>query len=133
VLVIAIVLFALAVAAIGCGVAALIGRLPRNRWVGIRTPQTMRSDESFQVANRVAAPTTITAGIMLAVGGGAALAFDGALATIGVVVAVVAAVITAGNGGTLGNRAAEATTASTAAGCGHSCGACSLKATCQPS
>jgi uncharacterized membrane protein len=134
VLVVAVVLFILSVAAIGCGVAALIGRLPRNRWVGIRTPHTMRSEEAFRVANRIAAPTTITAGILLAVGGGAALAFDGILATVGVIVAVVCAVVTAGNGSALGNRAAEAITASAGAGgCGHSCGACSLKDTCQPS
>lgn len=135
VLVVAVVLFVLALAAIGCGLAALIGRLPRNRWVGIRTPHTMRSDEAFRVANKVAAPTTITAGILLAVGGAGALLFDGVLATVAVVVAVVAGVITAGNGGTLGNRAAEAITAAAggAGGCGHSCGSCSLKDTCAPS
>ncbi|WP_068276065.1 SdpI family protein [Aldersonia kunmingensis] len=133
-LVVAVVLFVLALAAVGCGVAALIGRLPRNRWVGIRTPHTMRSDAAFRVANKVAAPTTITAGVLLGVGGFAAIAFDGMLATIGVVVAVIAGVITAGNGGTLGNRAAEAITASAGAGgCGHSCGSCSLKDTCAPS
>ena len=31
------------------------GRLPRNRWIGVRTPVTLASDAAFALANRVAA------------------------------------------------------------------------------
>ncbi|TQM82782.1 SdpI/YhfL family protein [Saccharothrix saharensis] len=49
-------------------VVALVGylgrteRLPRNRFVGLRTPATMRSEEAFRVANRAAGPPTIIGG-----------------------------------------------------------------------
>ena len=41
------------------GATALLGgqgRLPRNRWWGIRTKYIMRSDESWKAAHRAAAP-----------------------------------------------------------------------------
>ncbi|MGH3843551.1 MAG: SdpI family protein, partial [Pseudonocardiaceae bacterium] len=37
-------------------------RLPRNRFAGIRTPATLRSDVAFIAANRVAAPPVLAAG-----------------------------------------------------------------------
>ncbi|MGH3918901.1 MAG: SdpI family protein, partial [Pseudonocardiaceae bacterium] len=37
-------------------------RLPRNRFAGIRTPATLRSEAAFVAANRVAAPPVLAAG-----------------------------------------------------------------------
>jgi uncharacterized membrane protein len=45
------------------------GRLPRNVLAGVRTPTTMRSDQAFKVANKVAAPLTAAGGAVLALGG----------------------------------------------------------------
>jgi hypothetical protein len=39
-------------------VASWQERLPRNGLAGVRTPATMRSDQAFKVANKVAAPLT---------------------------------------------------------------------------
>lgn len=44
-------------------------RLPRNGLAGVRTPATMRSDQAFTVANKVAAPLTAVGGVVLALGG----------------------------------------------------------------
>jgi hypothetical protein len=45
------------------------GRFTRNRWAGIRTPSTMKSDAAWLVAHEVAAPTMGTAGTLGAAGG----------------------------------------------------------------
>src|SRR2546427_5594968 len=39
-------------------------RLPRNRWIGIRTPTTYASDDSWAVAHRAAAPWVAFAGFL---------------------------------------------------------------------
>ncbi len=39
-------------------VASWQGRRPRNGLAGVRTRATMRSDQAFKVANKVAAPLT---------------------------------------------------------------------------
>ena len=49
-----------------------------------------------------------------------------------VVVTVVAALITAGAGGSVAARVAAATKPEETAGCGTSCGACSLRGACEP-
>jgi uncharacterized membrane protein len=82
--------------------------LPRNRFAGIRTPATLRSEAAFRAANRVAAPPVVAAGSVCAVG--AALAFG----TSGSVLAVIVGVTGAGAvglllaGGLLGHRVAAA-------------------------
>ena len=48
-------------------------RLPCNRFAGIRTPATLRSDTAFIAANRVAAPPILAAGVICAAAGGLAL------------------------------------------------------------
>lgn len=96
------------VALVVVGALGWRGRLPRNRFAGVRTPATMRSPEAFAVANRVAGPPTVAAGVVLAVGGGFSAAATGPA------VAVVAAVGTVGGlalvvaGGLLGHRSAIA-------------------------
>lgn len=53
---------------IGVAIRGWQGRLPRNFVAGVRTPATMRSDEAFQIANKVAAPLAVAGGaVMVAV------------------------------------------------------------------
>ncbi|NKQ53269.1 SdpI family protein [Amycolatopsis sp. K13G38] len=104
-------------------------KLPRDRGAGVRTPATLRSDEAFRIANKVAGLPTITAGAVGVVAGVAGLVMPG---TAGVVIATVVglagiiALVLAG--GLLGHRAALAVPAPAPvpAGCsGCACGGCS--------
>ena len=131
VLVVAVFLFVFAVATLATGVAGLTGRLPRNRWVGVRTEQTVGDDRAFALANRVAAPTTIAAGALLAIGGTVALLFDGVFALLAIGASLIVAVVTAGAGASLGARAAAATASVGTGACGHACGSCTLAGGCE--
>lgn len=133
VLIVSVVLFTLAVAVAGVAVAGLTQRLPRNRWAGVRTAATLRDDEAFALANRVAGPTLLATAGLLALGGLGGLLIGGPLGAGIVVAALVAAAVTAGAGGTLGAKAAAALPAPDTGACGNSCGGCSLKSTCAPS
>ncbi len=101
-------------------------RLPRNRFAGVRTPATLRSDAAFAVANRVAAPPVLAAGAVCAAAGALALGADGATLTVIVAVAGVGTVALLIAGGLLGHRVAAAVPVgppSSAAGCSEcSCG-----------
>ena len=44
-------------------------RLKRNKWAGIRTPSTMKSDEAWFIAHEAGAPLMTTAGTLAAAGG----------------------------------------------------------------
>jgi hypothetical protein len=91
------------------GWRGLRGQLPLNRYVGIRTEATLRSEDAFEIGNRAAAPAILAAG---AVGSLSGLAlpllpsFSSVVlvATIGLIGGF--ALMTAG--GVIGNRAAEA-------------------------
>ena len=131
-LIVAVLLFVLAIVVGAVGVAALTGKLPRNRWAGVRTPESLRDDAAFALANKVAAPSMLGAAVLLAVGGVASLTLPTVAGIIAVVVTVVAALITAGAGGSVAARVAAATEPEEAAGCGTSCGACSLRGACEP-
>ncbi|MFJ6675358.1 SdpI family protein [Actinosynnema sp. NPDC091369] len=50
------------------GYLGLTERLPRNRFAGLRTPATMRSEEAFRAANKAAGPPTIVGGAIGVVG-----------------------------------------------------------------
>jgi hypothetical protein len=130
VVIVAVVLFIAALALGAIGVAGLTGRLERNRWFGVRTPQSLRDEETFALANKVAAPTMLAAAGVLVIGGLAAVLLDGVLPIVAVIVALVAALFTIAAGGTLGSKAAGALPETS--GCGTSCGACSLKGACEP-
>jgi hypothetical protein len=43
------------------GILGVLGRLPRNRWAGVRTSATLRNDPAFEAGNRVAGPAVIAA------------------------------------------------------------------------
>ncbi|OLL19841.1 MULTISPECIES: SdpI family protein [unclassified Rhodococcus (in: high G+C Gram-positive bacteria)] len=131
-LIVAIVLFVLALAVGGIAVAGLTGRLPRNRWAGVRTADALRDETTFALANKVAAPSQLGAAGLLVLGGVGVLALDTVPGLIAVVGAVIAAFFTAGVGGSIGARVAAASAPAETAGCGTSCGACSLRGACEP-
>lgn len=116
------------------GWSGLLGwreRLPRARGAGVRTVATLRSDEAFRIANKVAGLPTLFAGVVGVLAGVAGLFMPG---TAGPIVACVLglagmAVLVAG-GGLLGHRAASAVPVPepvSAGGCsGCACGGCAV-------
>jgi uncharacterized membrane protein len=121
----------LALVCLAVGALGTTRRLPRNRWIGVRSAETMRNDDAFVTANRVAGPGVICAGAILAMG--AVLAFalgDGA----GVIVAVSAIVVGVGIAGVIGSLGIRAAAAvpEPASDCGQSggCASCSLQGAC---
>lgn len=59
--IVALALLVLAVALAGAGVAGISGRLPRNRWLGLRVPEVHEDDASWQVGHRAAGPMIVAA------------------------------------------------------------------------
>lgn len=131
--VVALLLFALAAVAVATGVLGLIGKLPRNRFVGVTTEAALHSDDNFRIANRIAAPTSVGAGFLLFAGGLVALVAGG-FAALGVAVLVaVVAIFTLGAGANAAARTVEPLMPpAPVGGCGSSCGGCSLRETCAP-
>jgi hypothetical protein len=108
--------------------------LRRNRWAGVRTHATLRSDAAFTLANRAAAVPTGAAGAVALAGGAVLLAgADGALGWVLFGVATSGLVVLAGLGGIVGERAAAATPEPVEApSCAGSCAGCDLVAGCRP-
>ncbi|MFC9662840.1 SdpI family protein [Nocardia sp. NPDC127606] len=131
--VVALLLFALAAVAIVTGVLGLLGKLPRNRFLGVTTEAALHSDDNFRLANRIAAPTSVGAGALLFAGGLVVLVAGG-LASVGVAALVaVIAIFTLGAGANAAARTVEPLLPpAPAGGCGSSCGGCSLRDTCAP-
>ncbi len=137
-IVVSFLMFVLALVIGAVAAASLTGVLPRNRWAGVRTAESMRDDETFVMANKVAGPTNAAAALLLLVGGAAGLLLTGVFAIVALLACLIAAFVTAGIGGSIGARAAaaapvEAAPGEEAGGCGHSCISCSLKDSCAPS
>lgn len=111
------------------------GRLPRNRFAGVRTPASLRTADAFALANRVAAGPLAAAGLIALAGGGALLVTGrgGATPWVLAVLAAVGSVVMAGFGGSMGARAAEVTIAEQvpAPTCGGVCAGCDLVAGCR--
>jgi SdpI/YfhL protein family len=112
------------------GVVGVLGvreRLPRNRFGGVRTPATLRSERAFRVANKVAGLPIAVGGAVGVVSGTAGLVADSLVITI---VGFVGMVGIAVAGGVLGLRAAEGLPeeqANVPEGCrGCACGGCEL-------
>ena len=103
----AIVLAALGLAFVALGVAGWSGRLRRNRFAGVRTPAAMSCEEAFALANRVAGPSIVTAGVLLVLAGAGVLGLDGAQARVVAGLGVAGSVGMLIAGGRLGARAAE--------------------------
>ncbi|MEV6431371.1 SdpI family protein [Nocardia sp. NPDC051463] len=131
--VVALVLFVLALVAIATGVLGLTGKLPRNRVVGVHTEAALHDEETFRIANRVAAPTSVAAGALLFAGGLVAMAAGTVPALIVAAGTAVVALFTLGAGANAAAQAvAELVPAEEVGGCGQSCGACSLRDACLP-
>ncbi|WP_307642509.1 SdpI family protein [Nocardia uniformis] len=129
----ALILFVLAAIAVVTGVLGLTGKLPGNRYFGVHTQEALASEEAFRLANRVAGPTSVGAGILLAAGGVVALVAGGIAAVAVPIVTVVIGFLTLGAGA---NAAAQAIAglapAAEVGGCGSACGSCSLRDACEP-
>jgi hypothetical protein len=116
---------------------ALLGmrrKLRRNRWFGVRTAASLRSDAAFAVANQVAAAPLGAAGVVGVLGGGALLA--GATGVLGwtlFAVSAVAVFVLTGVGGVAGDRAAGAVPAPDPgpSACAGTCAGCDLVAGCR--
>jgi hypothetical protein len=106
--------------------------LPRNRWAGVRTAETLRSDAAFLLANRVAAAPLGAAGAVAVAGGVVTLAGPaGAVSVVVVAVAVVGTVVLGAFGGMVGQRAAATVPDPTPpAACAGVCAGCDLVAGC---
>lgn len=89
------------------GILGRLGRLPRNRLVGVRTASTMRSDEAFVAGNRAAGPATALGGLAAVAGGVLALFLPNPDAFL--LAGVLAMVALAVYGGVRGVRAANRT------------------------
>ncbi|HEX6359735.1 SdpI family protein [Actinophytocola sp.] len=114
------------------GLLGFLERLPRNRFGGVRTPATLRDDETFRVGNKVAGLPIAVGGWVGVVGGGVSLLLTGAATIVAAVIALAGMLVIAAAGGVLGHRAAEAVPApepELPAGCkGCQCGGCDLAA-----
>lgn len=100
-----------------------------NRGAGVRTEATLRSDEAFRIANKVAGLPTVVAGVVGIFAGIAGLVMPTAggilTATLIGLVGMFALVVA---GGVLGHRAALAVPEPVPAGCaGCGCGTCALQ------
>jgi hypothetical protein len=112
------------------GTLGFLERLPRNRFGGVRTPATLRDDETFRVGNKVAGLPVMVGGGVGVVGGAVGLTLTGAAALVVALVALTGLAVIATAGGVLGHRAAEAVPEpgpALPAGCaGCQCGGCDI-------
>lgn len=113
------VLLVFAATLLTVGVLGWQARLPRNRFVGVRTPATLRSEAAFTAANRVAAPPLLAAAATCAAGGAVALVTDGLPLTLIVGIAGIGALGLLLAGGLLGDRVAAAMPPLQNPGCGQ--------------
>ncbi len=132
VFVVALILFLLAAVAVVTGVLGLSGTLPPNRFFGVHTEDAVRTEETYRVANRVAGPTSIGAGLLLAAAGAIALVAGIWVGVVATVVALVIALFTLGAGVNAATEAIAGLVPAETGGCGSSCGSCSLRDACQP-
>ncbi|WP_024332909.1 SdpI family protein [Gordonia hirsuta] len=68
-LIAAVVAFAFAALWAVIGLAGLAGRFPGNRWAGVRTAETVSSQEAWVLAHRVAAPGFLGGAVVAVLGG----------------------------------------------------------------
>lgn len=105
------------------GVRGLRGSLPRNRFAGVRTPASMRDDDTFRIANQVAGAPVIGGGVLAVLCAATIPAMPTTAAVITVtVIAAVGLLLLVGAGGVLGHRAASAVPEPRGRGCGGCCG-----------
>jgi hypothetical protein len=101
--------------------------LPRNRFAGVRTVNTLRDDETFAVGNQIGAPLSMAAGAVAVLGGLAVLATPSTAVRLTLIVlAALGGLVLAAIGGVLGDRAAKLVPVPTLGGCSGVCAGCSL-------
>jgi hypothetical protein len=102
-------------------------RLPRNRFAGVRTVNTLRDDETFAVGNQIGAPLSMAAGAVAVLGGLAVLATPSTAVRLTLLVlAALGGLGLTAVGGVLGDRAAKLVPVPTLGGCSGVCAGCSL-------
>lgn len=116
-IVVAVCVFALALVWLVVGVSGLAGKLPRNRYFGVRTDATMASGEAFTLANRIAAPGTLGAALILAAGGALTLAVDSGWSIVFGLVALAVGILLVGAVSGYAVRAVDAVAPADDAGC----------------
>lgn len=104
--VVSVLLVVLALVVGGTGLLALTGRLPGNDVLGVRTPETRRSPEAWELANRAAGPAFLGSGLVLLLGTLAQGLIGGWIGGVVVVVAVAIALALLNLAGIAGARAA---------------------------
>jgi uncharacterized membrane protein len=107
--VLAILLVAAGLVIATVGLLGLLQRLPRNRFVGVRTSATLRDEEAFRLANRVAGLPTLVAGavaVLAGLAGYLAPTTGGLLASV--IIGLVGLLAITVGAGVLGHRAALA-------------------------
>lgn len=105
-LLLGIVAMAVGVLVIVVGVAGRHG-MRRNRFAGIRTVTSMRSDQSFAAANRAGAAPIIVGGVLSVVAGLVAVLLGGMAGIVSGFVGIFLVVVFAVAGAVVGNRAAR--------------------------
>lgn len=88
------------------GALAAVRRLPGNRWIGVRTPETLQVEEAWVLANRTAGPGFLAAGVGLVAGGLSLLTFSGWIAVVFATCAAVFAVVMMSYAGLMGAKSA---------------------------
>jgi hypothetical protein len=106
--VVSVLMVVVALALAGVGAAGALGRLPRNRFAGVRTPASLASVEAFRVANRAAAPAVLAGALVVLLGAMAPAAFGGGAGTLVALGCVVVGFVAVAAGGVAGTRAAAA-------------------------
>ncbi|MCI2423595.1 SdpI family protein [Saccharopolyspora sp. K220] len=108
------------------GFRGLRGQLPRNRYVGVRTPAAMRSEEAFELANRAAGPAMLAGGAVAVLAGASLPMLAAAFSVVMVaVLGLIGAFALMTVGGVIGDRAAEAMPApAPTGGCAGCAGGC---------
>ncbi|WP_405487046.1 SdpI family protein [Nocardia sp. NBC_00511] len=130
---VALILFVFAAVAVVTGVLGFTGTLPGNRYFGVHSEAALKTEEGFKLANKVAAPTSIVAGLLLAAAGAVALVAGGIPALVIAVLAVLISLFTLGAGAAAAEKAlTTAFPEDKVGGCGSSCGSCSLRDACEP-
>jgi len=90
------------------GVLGTTGRLPGNKVLGVRTPETYRSREAWVLAHRAAGPSFLGAGLVLALGALGLGLVGGWTGGLVAVVALAVAIVLLNLAGLAGSRAAAA-------------------------
>nr|WP_093944890.1 SdpI family protein [Actinoalloteichus hoggarensis] len=80
--------------------------LPRNRFAGVRTEATLRSDEAFRVGNRAAGLPTLVSGVIGVLTAAGVLGLSGPAQWLALGVGVLGLIGLTVAGGVLGTRAA---------------------------